>query len=199
MQKSTKDPLGPELRKSFKIFGVASIGLVLLLSFFNEKRADNTGDRDEFAITDASRIYFKNIRSAYYDAENRRDAKMNLYRFGSRIDDSTQNVLNAALIINAVKDAAYLYLEPQGKFQHENPVEVKWESKNGGNGNIQFIQGDRHSHCQFVREVYPLLEDNKETRFWALVEEDWIPILEEENERTAFITTCKDYFRLISH
>ncbi len=199
MHRSNKDRLTPELWKLFKIFGIASLGWVVLLSFFNEKRADNTSDRDEFSITDASRIYFKNVRSAYYDAENRRDAKMNLYRFGRRIDDSTQNVLNAALIINATKDAAYVYLEPQGKFQHENPLEIKWATKNGKEGSMRFYQGDRHSHYQFVSEIFPLLEENNETKFRALVGEDWLPILEEEKERNAFMTTCRDFFRLISH
>ncbi len=197
MHKNTKDPLTPEMWKLFKIFGIASISLVLFLSFFNEKRADNTGQRDEFSITDASRIYFKNVRSAYYDAENRRDAKMNLYRLGKRVDDSTKNVLNATLILNAVNDAAYLYLEPQGSFQHENPLEVKWESKSGVGGSGQFHQGDRYSHYHFVKQIYPLLEESQQIQFWALVDENWLPILEEEKERTAFLITCRDFFRLI--
>jgi hypothetical protein len=197
MQKYTKDPLTPEMWKLFKIFGLSSIVLVLLLSFFNEKRADNTGDRDEFSISDASRMYFKNVRSAYYDTENRRDAKMNLYRWGKRIDDSTQNILNATLIINAIKDAAYLYLEPQGEFQKENPLQVKWESKNGEKGRRQFFQGDRYSHYDFVKEVYPLLEDHHETQFWAQVNGKWLPILGEEKERAAFLTTCRDFFRMV--
>lgn len=197
MNKNTKDPLVSEMWKLFKIFGIASFGFVLILSFFNERRADNTGERDEFSVTDASRIYFQNVRSAYYDMENRRDAKMNLYRFGKRIEDSTQNVLNATLIINAPKDAAYLYIEPMGILKNENPLKMKWRLKEGKTGNAQFYQGDRYSHYHFVKEIYPWLDTSKEARFWAFVDEDWIPVFETQQELNAFLTPCRDFFKLV--
>ncbi|WP_157971925.1 hypothetical protein [Pleomorphovibrio marinus] len=183
--------------KLLKIFGIASFSFVFLLSFFNERRADNTGDRDEFSITDASRIYFQNVRSAYYDMENRRDAKMNLYRFGKRVEDSTQNVLNVTLIVNAPKDAAYLYLEPMGILQKENPLKVKWQVEGGKTGDSQFYQGDRYSHYHFVKEVYPWLITTEETKFWAFVDEEWIPLFVTQKEINAFLTPCKDFFRLV--
>jgi|GEM_PF-274125 len=193
-----KDALSPELIRIMKIFGTVSVALVLLLSFFNDRKADNTGSRDEYSITDASRIYFKNLRQSYYDLERRQDAKMDLFRYGKRVTDTTQYILNAALIINRVKDAAYLYLEPQGGLEKENPLEIRWEKSSGEKDGSSFYQGDRYSHFQFVVEIYPLLEIEEEVTFEAKLRDEWIPILTSAQEIDALRITFKDYYRLIS-
>lgn len=64
---ASNDALSSELIRIIKIFGAISVGLVLLLSLFNDRKADNTGSMDEFFVTDASRIYFKNLRQSNYD------------------------------------------------------------------------------------------------------------------------------------
>jgi len=194
---STNDALSPELVRIIKIFGAVSIGLVLLLSFFNDRRADNTGSMDEFFVTDASRIYFKNLRQSNYDIERRQDAKMDLFRYDKRVMDTTQNSLNAALILNRSKDAAYLYLEPQGLLKQENPLEVRWQKPNGNKDENSFYQGDRFSHFQFVEEIFPLLDADEEVKFEAKVGDRWFPILTSFQERDALRITLKDYYRLI--
>lgn len=194
---ASKDALSPELIRIMKIFGAASVALVLLLSLFNNRRADNTGDKDEFSVTAASKIYFKNLRQSNYDIERRQDAKMDLFRYDKRITDTTQNTLNAALIINRVKDAAYLYIEPQGGLENENPLEIRWESSSGQKGKSSFFQGDRFSHFRIVEEISPLLNLDEDVRFEAKVQGGWILILDSAQERDAFRITCNDYFRLI--
>jgi len=192
-----KDSLSPELIRILKIFGAVSIALVLLLSLFNDRRADNTGSRDEFYVTAASRIYFKNLRQSSYDLERRQDAKMDLFRYGKRETDTTQYVLNVALIINRVKDAAYLYFEPQGGLELENPLYIRWEKSSGQMAGSSFYQGDRFSHFQFVEEIFPLLGVEEDVKFEAKVNEEWIPILTSAQEIDALRITLKDYYRLI--
>lgn len=194
---ATKDALAPELIRILKIFGAVSVGLVLLLSLFNERKANNTGDLDEFSITYASRIYFKNLRQRNYELERLQDAKMDIFRYEKRVTDTSQLVLNVALIINRVKDAAYLYLEPQGGLEKENKLHIRWKRQSGETGENLFYQGDRFSHFKFLEGIFPLLMLEEKVQFEAKVSEKWIPILTSDEEIAALRITCKDYFRLI--
>jgi len=194
---ATNDALSPELLRILKLFGVISISLVLLLSFFNERRADNTGEMGEFYTTAANRIYFRNLRQPNYDVERRLDAKMDVFRYGKRISDSTQNVLNAAIILNRIKDAAYIYIEPQGDLSDENPLHIRWESASGQHGDATFYQGDRFSHLAFLEQVFPLLVLEEPVAFEAKLGNQWIPLLTSIEEVDALRITLKDYFRLI--
>ncbi|WP_158856230.1 hypothetical protein [Lunatibacter salilacus] len=194
---ATNDALSPELLRIIKIFGAVSVGLVLLLSLFNDRKADNTGSMDEFFVTDANRIYFKNLRQHNYDWERHHAAKMDIFRYEKRVTDTSGYTLNAALIINRVKDAAYLYLEPQGRLKHENPLEIRWEKSPGDKGKSSFYQGDRYSHYQFVEEIFPLLNLDEPVAVEAKVGDSWIPILTSTQEIDALRITCKDYYRLI--
>jgi hypothetical protein len=194
---ATKDALSPELIGILKLFGAVSIGMVLLLSLFNDRRANNTGEMDEFFITEASRIYFRNLRQSSYDLELRKDAKMDVFRYEKRVTDTARQVLNVALIINRKKDAAYLYLEPHGSLQQENPLVIRWKKQSGEKGENTFYQGDRFSHLQFLANIFPLLILEEKVEFEAKIKEAWIPILTSQEEIDALRIPCKDYFRLI--
>ncbi len=127
-QKPKTDPvLTLELIKIIKIFGIASISLVLVLAFFNDKRANNSGEDDTFRMVDSDRLYFLNLRAIYYDRENRADAGMALFRHGKRqISDSIPK-LDLLIIMNSRKDEAYLYLEP---INFDWPIKIRVSGQN---------------------------------------------------------------------
>ncbi len=186
--------LTPELIRIIKIFGIGSFAIVFLLSFFNEKRADNSGnDASEMRVATAERIYFKNIRASYYDIEAHKDAKMTIYRYGKRIQESPDPILNLSILINRIKDEAYLYVEPTVQL----PLKMRWESEDKTNsGELLFAGGDKFAHFYFVKELYPLLLENM--YFELLHERNWIPIIQNQKEKEALRITCVDYFRLIN-
>lgn len=199
MARESNEIFNPELIRILKVFGITSILIVFSLSFFNEKKADNSGELKDFRVTDASRIYFRNLRKIYYDVENKADAKLEVYRHSKRIMDSTKNVLNLAMIINKSKNTAYLYLEPQGGLKNQFPLEIRWtNADNKSSGTTSFYQGDRYSHLRFVQEITShIIKDD--VQFEAKIGEDWFPVLLDGNERLAFKTTSKDYFRLLEN
>lgn len=190
---SKNDTLSPEMLKIIKIFGIGSLALVFILSFFNEKRANNSGkEASILSITDAERLYLKNVRGLYYDLEGRDDAKMSVYRYGKRVQEADHPLLNLSILINRVKDEAYLYVEPSSdlsSFSLRATVADQTDT-------LEFISGDKFSHFNFVEQLYPFLIEN--AYFELLIDEVWVPILEDEKERDALRIPIKDFYRLIN-
>jgi len=193
---SQKNKIDPEMMSLFKIFGISSLVFVFIISFFNEKRPTIDSQDSLLAINDASRLYFKNVRQPYYDLDGRKDAKMNVYRLGKRVISEDDPVLNVAIIINRIKDEAYLYVEPSPVFESEEKIKIRWISEDeNSSGELEFRSGDRYDHYGFIEKIYPLLLDN--ASFSAEIAGEWFPILIDQRERDALRITSFDYFRLI--
>jgi len=181
------------MMKLFKIFGLGTLLWVSVLSFFNEKREVADDGTPKTSITSASRLYFMNVRQTFYDRENRQDAKMNIFRLSKRELTDLQPVINLSIIINRVKDDAYIFVEPSAFIDNEG-LEVRYSFNEEVFGSIPFAGGNRYEHYRFVERLYPLLLED--ASFEIKVGEDWLPILEEKRERDAFRITAFDYFRL---
>lgn len=187
------DTLSPEMLKIIKIFGIGSLALVFILSFFNEKRANNSGkEASVLSITDAERLYFKNIRSLYYDLEGRDDAKMSVYRYGKRVQEADHPLLNLSLLINRVKDEAYIYIEPSSDL---SSFSLR-ATVNDQTDTLEFTSGDKFVHFYFVERLYSFLIEN--AYFELLIDEVWVPVLEDEKERDGLRIPIKDFYRLIN-
>lgn len=192
-QKPKTDPiLTPELIKIIKIFGIASISLVIVMSFFNNKRANNSGEDDTFRMADSDRIYFLNVRASYYDRENRTDAGIALFRHGKRqISDSIPS-LDLLIILNSQKDEAYLYLEPKNfdwPIKIRASSELKSEEFFLGNGN-------KFDHKGHVDKLKPWTEDA--ASFDLRYKESWVPIWASPKEKEVLKTILNDYFGLLN-
>ncbi len=182
----------PELVKVFKIFGLISIGLVLLFSFFNTKRANNSGDDLTFRMSSSNRLYFLNVRAIKYDRESRSDAGMALFRHGKREVSENIPLLDLVIILNSQKDEAYLYLEP---------VNIDWPLKirafQGGKEQIFHLQNTNNSEfLAYVRKLQPWI--SADANFEIKKDSAWTPIWSKPKEKEALRTILEDYFRLIN-
>ncbi|WP_137401730.1 hypothetical protein [Echinicola rosea] len=187
--------LTPELIKIMKIFGLVSVGIVLILSFFNDYRADNSSSKGPDHVTDSNLLYFKNVRQAYYDIDKNREAKLEIYRLKSRFKDKNLIFFNLSLIISRIRNKAYIFIEPSQRLQNEAQVYVRWLKDKQVQDTLGFQQGDRRSHHHFVKKIWPLIDG--QTKFQVKIANEWHPILETEEEQAAFSTTAEDYFQLV--
>lgn len=196
MAAKSNDTFPPEMIRLLKIFGIGSFLFVLLLSFFNERRANNTGNQEsELWVSDAQRMFFKNLRGAFYDQEVRNDAKMTVYRHGKRTKAAAEPVLNFAILINRVKSEAYIYAETSDEML---PITLYWLNRHDQQtGKLTFEGGDKMGHYAFAQKVYALLVE--EDVDFELANSSGRTILwKEEKERNAVFTTLEDYFQLIN-
>jgi hypothetical protein len=197
MANKQNDTFSPEMKRILKIFGIGSLVFVLIMSFFNERRANNSGKEDSpMSITDADRLYFKNVRAAYYDIEDRKDAKMTIYRYGKKEESDDFPGIGLSILINKVKDEAYIFVDNASK---DLPVRLKWSivGQENNKGELVFEGGDKFQHFDFVEKLYPLLLENTFFELWH--NGVFSPVLQEEHQKDALKITITDYFKLINN
>lgn len=191
-RQKTDDIFSPELIRILKIFGLLSVCFVLLLSFFNTKRANNSGEDLTFRVTSSNRLYFLNVRAIKYDRETRSDAGMLLYRHGRRASSEGDPQLDLVIILNNPKDETYLYWELANI---DWPLEIK--ASNGENEQFFLFQnGNNAELLGHVRQLRPWIDE--EADFEIKVDSTWIPLWSKPAEKKALKTILEDYFRLIN-
>lgn len=183
--------LTPELIKILKIFIFSALGLVLVLSFFNGYRANNSGEDRTFRVADANRLYFQNVRSIYYDREIRRDAGMTLFRHGKRFQSDTLPTLDLVILLNPVNENAFIYFELKNA---DWPVQIRAKSEVLDRV-FEFANGNNMDHFNLLQELKPAIDQN--FHFELIVGEKAHPLWSSEKEKTALKSVVEDYYRLL--
>lgn len=187
-----RDPvLTPELVKILKIFIFSSVGLVLVLSFFNGYRANNSGEDRTFKMNDSNRIYFLNVRSIHYDREIRRDAGMTLYRHGKRMQSDSIPTLDPVILLNSRKDNVYIYFELKNA---DWPIQISAQTATD-TVFFDFSNGNNFDHFSMLQKLSSLIQENSE--FALVLDGKTLPIWSKETEKEAVKSVVEDYFRLL--
>mgnify|MGYP007006548179 FL=1 len=190
---SSKAPvLTPDLIKVLKIFLGSALALVLMLSFFDGYRANNTGKDRAFQAADADRLFFVNLRSIHYDREVRSEAGMELFRHGKRQQPDTIATFFPALVLHSKQKEAYLFFELEGA---DYPIQIQ------ANLGDQFIQipfdlGGNTAHKALGEQLWALLQQNASFK-WAVDGKEY-PLWQTESEKEVLKTVLTDYFRVLN-
>ena len=190
---SSKAPvLTPDLIKVLKIFLGSALGLVLLLSFFDGYRANNTGKDRTFQVADADRLFFVNLRSIHYDREVRQEADMELFRHGKRLKSDTIPRFFPAILLPSKTKEAYLFFELEGA---DYPIQIQVIL---GDEIIQipFDLSGNTTHKSLGEQLWLLLQ--QQASFKLLVEGKEYPLWQTESDKQVLKTVLTDYFRILN-
>ncbi|MFC3879964.1 hypothetical protein ACFOSV_07250 [Algoriphagus namhaensis] len=188
-RQKTDSVITPELLRIFKIFGLVSIGLVLILSFFNTRRANNTGEDQTFKMMASDRLYFLNVRSLSYEREVRKDAQMTLFRHDKRKKTTNEPSIDLVILMNSLKDEAYIYLEPVNL---DWPIRIKAE--NGPE--ITLENGNRETHLANAKVLENFLRN--EEGLYLFHTDKWVLFWNEPEELSYLNTVFDDYQELVN-
>lgn len=184
-----KDPIfTPELIRIMKIFGLISILIVLGLSFFNTRRASNSGKDQTFRMSDSARLYFLNVRAIKYERELRKDAGMTLYRHDKRNKEPGTSTLDLVLILNPLQDEAYIYLEPRGI---DWPIRIKIQPPVGQSRELTLENGDKNTHMRHVKTLEEGIRSG--AQFALRKDQVWVDLWNEPGELDYLETMLNDY------
>ena len=190
---SSKAPvLTPDLIKVLKIFLGSALALVLMLSFFDGYRANNTGKDRAFQLADADRLFFVNLRSIHYDREVRPEAGMEFFRHGKRLKPDTIPTFFPALLLHSKQKEAYLFFELEGA---DYPIQIQATL---GDEVIQipFDLGGNTAHKALGEQLWSLLQQN--ASFSLSMNGKETPLWQTESEKEVLKTVLTDYFRILN-
>jgi len=190
---SSKAPVfTPDLIKVLKIFLGSALGIVLLLSFFDGYRADNTGKDRSFKIANADKLFFVNLRSIHYDRELRAEAKMEIFRHGKRQIAPNSPSFFPAILFPSKKEEAYLFFELEGATY---PIQIQVMDQ-GKETKISFDLAGNTAHKALAEQLWPFLQRN--VSFTLEVNGSKYPLWANESEKEVLKTVLTDYFRVLN-
>ncbi len=170
--------------------------LLLLIISGCKIDSDKKIDRDKltFKIGTDTQLFFKNVRQSYYDLEENKAAKFNVFRFSERSINPDKAILNLAIVVNYLQDEAYLLIEPSEVIGSSdiNLKAVHLVSKDSKTLSLEEV--NREGMLSFCTDVYELIVEGY--NFKIEVDGEWQPIFDTPETKEAFRITVSDYYRL---
>ncbi len=151
------------------------------------------GSVNVFKTSDPSRLYFKNIRSASYRL-TRQPGGPDLYTLRTYPGKPEDRFLTVSIADNWRKDEAYIMIFREKSDEVADVFTVKWTLPDTA-GYFTWEQGTLEQQYNFAVQVYNKLLSSAFMEI-ALANGNYVPLFGTAAERTALMTTMRDYFRL---
>ncbi|MFP4096019.1 MAG: hypothetical protein ACLFUB_16160 [Cyclobacteriaceae bacterium] len=156
----------------------------------------NVKDDPKYTTSDASEIFFRNVRSIYYDKTSMEEARLDVYRIKERVEAEDEPVLNLSIVVNWRSDEAYVLTEPNAFLRQMDTIRVMWkDTSRNESGIYAFGQGNKDAHFRFATQLYRSID--AEHQLQLLMEDQKVSFLDKRNTREPFRKTMVDYFRLV--
>ncbi|MCB0560266.1 MAG: hypothetical protein H6573_21290 [Lewinellaceae bacterium] len=148
-----------------------------------------------YRTTAPSLLYFKNIRSTYYEQSEQPGARIELYRLRQFSQPAKEHVLIPVIANNWLEDEAFIFLEPVDFGQPwAQPLTVRWQGeKDSGLYRLQPANVDKQ--YELALQLYESLLAGHQLNALA-ADSTWAPLMESKNTRGYYLTTIRDYLRL---
>lgn len=170
------------------------IAFLSLAAFGCKIDRDKPVDRNKFTfgIGDDAELFFRNVRQIFYDRSSP-DGKWQAYRFGKRYQGTERPSINSVIVINWLKDEAYLLIEENEPLTPEDFLQLQITSKKDTTI-IDLKERGRERMLEFGSQIYEaILAKNS---IYVLYKSEYVPIFTDESEQEAFRITMSDFYRL---
>ncbi len=147
-----------------------------------------------FSTTQPSRLYFKNMRSFYYQQSTKPGTKIDVYVLKKNLQSTKRPKLVPIIADNWMEDEAYILLERSPHpYLNTDTLTVRWESeKTGESGVYQMAQPSVLAQYELANFMYIHLNSGHKLSFFT-PDKEWEPLFTDPMEAQNFLTTIKDY------
>ncbi len=161
-----------------------------------EPQKEFLGDK-QFRTTHPSRLYFNNVRSAYYYKDRKPNTKIDLFTLRKVYKGKAYPTLVPKIVDNWMKNEAYIFLENNAYPYFTDSILVKWQHET-----IDTLQGEyimtrrtKKQQYEFAGKLFESLTNSHELSI-KNKKGEWIPLFDNFDDRMNYIATLKDYYRL---
>lgn len=164
--------------------------IVLILVTLPAERPDKI-DSIAFATTESAELYFKNIRSFYYQNNPEAEGVLDVYRLESIFSDSLPS-LPFAMYNNWRTNETFIRLDT-AFINTREVLAVIADSSGVKTDTIQFPGMTNESQYLFARDIYKALDESEKLGLAKESEVIWLPA----SMNVSIKRTLTDYFRLL--
>jgi hypothetical protein len=151
-----------------------------------------------YYVAPPSLLYFKNVRSAYYYQSRKPKTRVDMYKLRKFEYSRERPVLYPVIVNNWMEDQAYIFIEKNDFSQgFSDSLLVRWSKVEDTSGIYALPFPSKDEQFRFARQLYQSLKQNHSLEV-KTTKENWIPIFKDGQDRMNFMTTLRDYERLIS-
>jgi len=170
----------------FKWLGIMLL-LLILYAVFGPSTKKISLEEVSFKTTQSSELYFKNIRSYFYNKEEHKESGFHLYSLKSLEENGSP--LSFVILQNWMMSEAYIMLETGSTDELTTPFTIEIEEEQ------QLVLNAEDSYAQYVfaAQVFTALENDMDLR---LKQKD-VVIYISERDKKALHKSLGDYFRLV--
>jgi hypothetical protein len=172
--------------------------LVMLSMLVACENQSNTIDADlpVYDTTDGSELFFKNVRSPYYQLEELPEAGIRIFRHRDGAMADSSNTLNVALVMNWRMDKAYMLLEPTGQLRDQDTVDIFFTTDSIANGTLHIAMGNTDDYYAGASRLYRLLKTDSQI-FYIDSGGVKLPLFASRDHSEAFRLSVYDFYRLV--
>jgi hypothetical protein len=157
-----------------------------------EKKVERS--KFHFAIGDDSELFFRNVRQIYYDRSSP-DGTWQAYRFSDRYTANDRPIIVPVIVINWLKDEAYLLIETNDLLSEEDYLQVAISGTTSAKADtITLQQRGRERMLEFGSRLFEAIMENQ--KMTVRSKGAFQPLMLEQIDRETFRITMADYYRL---
>lgn len=168
--------------------------LVLICACNRPPESANERANPLFSTTQPSRLYFKNMRSFYYQQSTKPGTKTDVYVLKKILQSTEKPMLVPIIADNWMEDEAYILLERSPHpYLNMDTLTVRWESeKTGESGVYHMAQPSVQAQYELAKFMYENLNFGHKLSVLT-TDHEWESLFPDAGEAQNFITTIKDY------
>ncbi len=151
--------------------------------------------QSRFSTTPPSHLYFKNIRSTFYELTTQPGTRIDLYRYRRFSQTTDRPILYPLIVDNWMEDEAYLAIRPndyEGGFS--DTLQVFW-SASDSSGVYRLESARWEDQYRLAMQLDESLKQRHKLEI-RTSEGRIVPIFETRGDRDHFQTTIRDFQRL---
>lgn len=165
-------------------------GIVLLIISFGcvpDKNEEVNKSELNFSTTDASELYFKNVRESYYSVDDRQDQGIKVFVYEDWNLEATYPLLNLSIVYNWQNDKAFVMANPNPYFPESAQIVV-------GSDTVLFEQSNMKQQLEVASAIYNGIV--REETISILVNNEWKNLFSNSQDKQNFKITMYDFYRL---
>lgn len=173
-----------------KVFAVLLMIIASGCKIDRDKKVDR--NKHSFTIGDDAELFFRNVRQIYYDRSSP-DGTWQAYRFGSRFQGESHPAIHPVIVINWLKDEAYLLIDTNQALSNEDFLRIKIKKQNDSLV-VDLKERGRERMLEFGSIIYEAIQRKDSVHVWY--QGKYAPIFVNEDERESFRIPMGDFYRL---